>query len=80
MKTLSVKVPKSLDVALAAEARRRGTSKSALLRDGAETLLRGRRGRGKPSCFDLAADLAGCVDGGPPDLATNKRYMEGFGQ
>ena len=26
-----------------------------------------------------AGDLIGCLDGGPPDLSTNKRYMEGFG-
>ncbi|MEZ0368392.1 MAG: hypothetical protein ACAI44_04810 [Candidatus Sericytochromatia bacterium] len=32
-----------------------------------------------PSVFELAQDLAGCLDG-PPDLATNPRYMDGFGR
>lgn len=31
------------------------------------------------SAYDLAKDLAGCVEGGPTDLATNPKYMEGFG-
>jgi excisionase family DNA binding protein len=28
----------------------------------------------------LIDKFAGCVKGGPPDLATNKKYMEGFGR
>lgn len=32
-----------------------------------------------PSAFDLARDLAGCLDG-PADLSTNPQYFEGFGQ
>lgn len=32
-----------------------------------------------PSAFDLASDLAGCLDG-PADLSTNPKYMEGFGE
>lgn len=40
----------------------------------------------KPSITDgrtlaeLAPDLAGCLDGGPPDLSTNPAYMDGFGE
>lgn len=29
--------------------------------------------------FDVAPHLVGAVDSGVPDLATNKKYMEGFG-
>lgn len=32
------------------------------------------------SALELAGDLVGCLEGGPPDLSTNKKYMEGFGQ
>jgi hypothetical protein len=32
------------------------------------------------SALEAAGDLVGCVKGGPPDLSTNKRYMEGFGE
>jgi hypothetical protein len=31
------------------------------------------------SCHDVAADLAGCVEG-PGDLSANKKYMQGFGK
>jgi hypothetical protein len=35
----------------------------------------------KPISFaEAAKDLIGCLDGLPPDLSTNKAYMEGFGQ
>ncbi|MDO8543166.1 MAG: hypothetical protein Q7S40_22250 [Opitutaceae bacterium] len=30
--------------------------------------------------WELAGHLAGAVKGGPPDLSTNKKYMEGFGR
>ncbi len=29
--------------------------------------------------FDVAPELAGCLDSGVTDLSTNKKYMEGFG-
>lgn len=32
------------------------------------------------SFAEAAKDLIGCLDGLPPDLSTNKAYMEGFGQ
>jgi hypothetical protein len=31
------------------------------------------------SFAEAAKDLIGCLDGLPPDLSTNKAYMEGFG-
>ena len=32
------------------------------------------------SALEIAGDLAGCLEGGPSDLSTNKKYLEGFGQ
>lgn len=32
------------------------------------------------SFAEAAKDWIGCLDGLPPDLSTNKAYMEGFGQ
>ncbi len=32
------------------------------------------------SFLEAARDYIGCLDGGPPDLSTNKAYMEGFGE
>ena len=32
------------------------------------------------SFAEAAKDLIGCLDGLPPDLSTNKTYVEGFGK
>jgi hypothetical protein len=32
------------------------------------------------SLYDLTRDLCGSIDSGVPDLATNKKYMRGFGR
>ncbi len=32
------------------------------------------------SALALAQKWVGCVEGGPPDLSTNKKYMEGYGE
>ncbi|MBW4659339.1 MAG: DUF2281 domain-containing protein [Drouetiella hepatica Uher 2000/2452] len=32
------------------------------------------------SVLELAGDLIGSLQGGPSDLSTNKKYMEGFGE
>jgi hypothetical protein len=32
------------------------------------------------SALDLAGDLVGCFSGGPADLASNPRHLDGFGQ
>ena len=34
----------------------------------------------KPSLHDLMKDGCGIVDSGVPDLASNKKHMEGFGR
>jgi len=80
MQTISLKLPEDLLADLEREAKARRVSKSALVREGVETVLRHRSRRGAPSCYDLARDLAGSVKGLPRDLATNPKYMEGFGE
>jgi metal-responsive CopG/Arc/MetJ family transcriptional regulator len=82
MTTLSLKVPKKLEARLTTAARRRGTTKSALVREALDRFLSGdenKPNKAAVSCMDLASDLAGCISG-PKDLATNKRYMRGFGR
>ena len=32
------------------------------------------------SFLEAAKEFIGCVDGGPGDLATNKKYLEGYGR
>jgi hypothetical protein len=78
MRTLSLKLPESLDHEVASEARRLGTTKSAVVRGALELFIkRGRHGR--RSCLDLAGDLIGSLDG-PSDLSHNKKRLEGFGE
>jgi len=75
MRTVSFKLPKSLDEALDALARSRGESRSAVVREALEVLAKGRR----RSVTALAGDLVGSVEG-PADLATNRKHMVGYGK
>lgn len=34
----------------------------------------------QPSFLESASEFVGCLEGGPGDLATNKKHMEGFGK
>ncbi|MCP3956675.1 MAG: ribbon-helix-helix protein, CopG family [bacterium] len=82
MRTLSMKVPETLDRDLTELAARRGVSKSALLRDTMTKLVARERSTDGPpagSFLALAEDLAGCVDG-PEDLSTNEEYLGGYGR
>ena len=57
----------------------RGTAKSEVVRDALEACLADAEIGKHMSILDLAGDLAGRIDG-PPDLATNPKYMQGFGR
>jgi Arc/MetJ-type ribon-helix-helix transcriptional regulator len=72
MKTLTVRLPEPLAAALAAEARRRGISKSDVVR---ERLQRARRPRKQGTTLADIADLLGSVDDElPADLSTRKKH------
>jgi hypothetical protein len=80
MRTISLKLPERLIVRLEQEAKTRRVTRSRLMRDSLEkALLEPSKGKG-PSCYDLAADLIGSIKGLPKDLATNPKYMKGFGE
>lgn len=79
MTTISVKLPEALGARLEAEARRRRTTKSAVIRELLEEGLSKPRRKKAVTCYDLVKDLIGSVRG-PRDLATNPKYMEGFGK
>lgn len=78
MSTVSLKMPEELAERLAAAARSRGTTRSALLRDALESYL-GRVSAGSGSAADLAKDLIGAV-AGPRDLSEHPKHMTGFGR
>ena len=58
-----------------------GESESALVRRGLR-LLAGKVKRVKRprSALELAGPLAGCLKGGPKDLSTNPKHLDGFGE
>jgi metal-responsive CopG/Arc/MetJ family transcriptional regulator len=80
MKTISLKLSGRLNTKLDRAAKQRGQSKSEIIRIALEHFLNGAQPGQRPlSALELAGDLVGCADG-PPDLATNPKYMEGFGE
>ena len=80
MNTISLKLSDRLLERLEEASRARGTTKSSLVRECLEQSLDARPVGGKATCYDLASDLAGSLKGLPRDLATNPKYLEGFGE
>jgi metal-responsive CopG/Arc/MetJ family transcriptional regulator len=79
MKSISLKIPDPLHARLERISKERGAAKSDVVRDALEAYLAEGK-NGKPlSIAELAADLVGSIDG-PSDLATNPKYMRGFGK
>ena len=82
MKTISLKLPPGLHARLERAARQTKQSKSHLVRAAIEKFL-DQKPRSMPkrplSALELAGDLVGCV-AGPGDLATNPKYMKGYGE
>jgi len=75
MRTVSFKLPAELDELLGELARRRGATKSELVRKGLEAFAAGTR----RSVTAAAGKLVGSLQG-PKDLSTNRKYMRGFGK
>ena len=79
MNTVSLKVPDPLAAELAATARRKGMSKSALIRE-ALTAYLGRLETERPgSALSRVADLEGILCG-PEDLSASQDYLQEFGR
>ncbi len=79
MQNISLKLPKTLGARLAAAAKRRGASKSAVVRKALNDYLDQEGAPTANSFAELARDFIGCVDGGPRDLSVNKQHLKGFG-
>ena len=80
MKSISLKLPDELHDRLVKAANEKKLSKSDVLRAAIESYLLQANGHKRLTMWDLVGDLAGSLKGGPPDLATNPKYMEGFGR
>jgi predicted transcriptional regulator len=75
MRTVSFKLPEALDDALSDLARRRKSSRSALVREALESLAAG----GRRSVTAVVDELIVAMDG-PVDLSTNPRHLRGYGK
>lgn len=80
MKSLSLKLSRTLEARLAAAARRSGRSKSAMVREALQAYLSRSGDAAVTSFATLAKDFLGCVDGGPPDLSYNQKLLKGLGK
>lgn len=78
MQILTVKVPPGLDAKLKALAKKRRSTKSAIVREAIEKLVATAHDVRRPTALELAGDLVGCFEG-PRDLSTDPKYMEGYG-
>ena len=80
MRSVSLKLPDNLAKKLEVAAKKRRLNKSAVIREALEAYFADEKRPIKGSFAELAGDLIGCIKGGPPDLATNPKYMEGYGR
>jgi len=78
MRTISLKLPDDIDAKLEARARDLGITKSEITREALSRYLEGEPTQGV-SCLDLVRDLVGTARG-PGDLASNKKYLRGYGR
>jgi hypothetical protein len=79
MKTLSLKLPDALSQELDRAAKESGQTKSDVTRQALECYLLGEKKPPAGSLLEALGEWAGCYDG-PPDLSTNPKYMEGYGE
>jgi predicted DNA-binding protein len=79
MATVTVKLPDALATRLKTAVKRRGGSQSALLREALEAHLETGEEALAGTCFDLARDLAGSLDG-PVDLSSHRRHLRNYGR
>ena len=81
MSTLTLQLPDALKEQLALAARRSGKNPARFVRETLEHRLNATRSRttGGLSLYELSRDLCGVVEGGPRDLAANKKHLNGYG-
>lgn len=78
MQTISLRLPDDLVADLKKAAKDRGVTKTSVVREILVETLRAKPS--EPSCHDLSKHLIFKRGRAPRDLATNPKYMEGFGE
>jgi metal-responsive CopG/Arc/MetJ family transcriptional regulator len=80
MTTITCKLPEALDAELEAVAKKRGVSKSEVVRQAIEANLPEQKKQAGLSAYDVMKAACGILKNGPHDLGTHPRHMEGFGR
>jgi len=79
MKTITLRLPETLEMQLNAYATARGISRSEILRQALAEYI-SKAGTAKPdTLLELTKDLAGSVQG-PSDLSSNKEHLDNYGK
>jgi len=78
MDTLTLKVPELLNTQLNSYAKKKGLSKSEIVRIALLEYFSRDDTRFEGSFLDLSEDLAGSIEA-PADLSANKDYLQGYG-
>ncbi len=79
MNTLTLKVPSGIKEKLKTYSKRKGLSKSEIVRNALLDYFERDDLDKQGTFYDLAKDLAGSVES-KTDLSTNKEYLTGYGQ
>ena len=77
MSSSPIKLPGPLDRKLTAIAKKQHSTRAKVLREALDAFVN--QQAAKPTVASLGADLIGSLDG-PEDLATNPKYMNGYGR
>ena len=77
MKTLSLKIPETIDRRLAEVVARRGISKSDAVREALEAYLSADKKLQPGPCW-ISPQISRAALRGPGDLSTNPRYMKNY--
>ncbi len=80
VETLSIRLSKAERTALRTAARKGKISQGQLVRKALHAYGVVSVKSAAPNAYDLVKDLIGKNKGGPGDLSTNPKYMEGFGR
>jgi len=80
MTTITCRIPEKMDAELDAVAEKRKVPKSAVVREAIAANLQEQTKQGRLSAYDVMKEACGVVKIGRRDLATNAKYMKGFGR
>lgn len=81
MTTLTIKISSTLAQELLQVSEQAHLNKSEVVRRAIVAFIAQRKAATPlVSALDQAGDLVGCFGGGPADLSSNPKYLEGFGR